>query len=494
MEAAPQGYRRNVGICLINDSKKIFAASRLDIPSAWQMLQGGIDEGEDPRNAAIRELREETGVNSAEIIAEVPYWLTYDFPPAVREKLRHQWGSDWKGQAQKWFLVKFTGKDEEIDLLGDGTEKAEFGDWSWMSADQIVDLAVDFKKPVYKEAVAKFYGVTSTNNCSSDSELVLFKCDLYGDKDPSQIWSEHGGLKLNLGEELYLFTKLMKLSINGSRFNRHIPSGMWSGERFSRQRYCLVDGGADPTVVCRLRREVKGQKRKLTNFIPTHPYFCSSLSSPSVGDHHHRQQRIKKQRVGGNLHADAADDVIDFGFLFESDDEQDLKEITREEYIKKAAAVNVSTENFVEIDDDDDHGINNVAKSSSTSTTGGQDRGDQIILSEDANDALLKLIFEITDGDEELEKILPINYSDEQDLNEVTREEHTNNAAVTVSKTLSSTTHHHHHQVDVVEEYNSYGGTENFVEIDDDDDGISKHDNLGFTYIMGLNMQPSFLV
>ncbi|KAL5139270.1 Nudix hydrolase 26, chloroplastic [Glycine soja] len=151
MEAPPEGYRRNVGICLMNNHKKIFAASRLDIPNAWQMPQGGIDEGEDPRNAAIRELREETGVNSVEVIAEVPYWLTYDFPPKVREKLNIQWGSDWKGQAQKWFLFKFTGQDQEINLLGDGTEKAEFGEWSWISPEQ----AVDFKKPVYKEVLAK---------------------------------------------------------------------------------------------------------------------------------------------------------------------------------------------------------------------------------------------------------------------------------------------------------------------------------------------------
>ncbi|KAL2227586.1 nudix hydrolase 26, chloroplastic [Sesamum indicum] len=156
MDSPPEGYRRNVGICLINPSKKIFAASRLDIPDAWQMPQGGIDESEDPRNAAIRELREETGVTSADIVAEVPYWLTYDFPPDVREKLKRQWGSDWKGQAQKWFLLKFTGKDEEVNLLGDGTEKAEFGQWSWMSPQEIVDHAVDFKKPVYQEVLKVF--------------------------------------------------------------------------------------------------------------------------------------------------------------------------------------------------------------------------------------------------------------------------------------------------------------------------------------------------
>ncbi|KAK4385462.1 Nudix hydrolase 26, chloroplastic [Sesamum angolense] len=178
MDSPPEGYRRNVGICLINPSKKIFAASRLDIPDAWQMPQGGIDESEDPRNAAIRELREETGVTSADIVAEVPYWLTYDFPPDVREKLKAM-GSDWKGQAQNGhdqiihvpfifsrhlfvalnagarFLLKFTGKDEEVNLLGDGTEKAEFGQWSWMSPQEIVDHAVDFKKPVYQEVLKK---------------------------------------------------------------------------------------------------------------------------------------------------------------------------------------------------------------------------------------------------------------------------------------------------------------------------------------------------
>ncbi|KAK9170318.1 hypothetical protein Syun_002458 [Stephania yunnanensis] len=163
MESAPEGYRRNVGICLINPSKKIFAASRLDVPRCLanapvkkEGRKGGIDDNEDPRTAVIRELREETGVTSAEIVSEVPYWLTYDFPPEVREKLNKRWGSDWKGQAQKWFLLKFTGNDDEINLSGDGSEKPEFGEWSWMTPEQVTELAVDFKRPVYKEVLEAF--------------------------------------------------------------------------------------------------------------------------------------------------------------------------------------------------------------------------------------------------------------------------------------------------------------------------------------------------
>ncbi|XP_028053250.1 nudix hydrolase 26, chloroplastic-like isoform X1 [Camellia sinensis] len=155
METAPEGYRRNAGICLINPSKKIFAASRLD-NHFWQMPQGGIGENEDPKDAAVRELREETGITSAEFLAEVPYWLSYDYHPKVQEKRKDQGKSTWKGQAQKWFLLKFTGKEDEINLLGDGTEKPEFGEWSWMSPEQVVDLIMDYKKSVYEKVMEAF--------------------------------------------------------------------------------------------------------------------------------------------------------------------------------------------------------------------------------------------------------------------------------------------------------------------------------------------------
>ncbi|KAI4373100.1 hypothetical protein MLD38_011263 [Melastoma candidum] len=156
MESPPEGYRKDVGICLIKPEKKVFGARRPDIPDAWQMPQGGIDDDEDPMVAALRELREETGVVSAELMAEVPFWLTYDFPPDVREKLAIRWGKGWKGQAQKWFLLKFTGKEEEVNLLGDGTEKPEFGDWAWMKPDELIDRAVDFKKTVYQQVFSVF--------------------------------------------------------------------------------------------------------------------------------------------------------------------------------------------------------------------------------------------------------------------------------------------------------------------------------------------------
>ncbi|XP_006381951.2 nudix hydrolase 26, chloroplastic isoform X3 [Populus trichocarpa] len=151
METPPDGYRRNVGICLVNSSKK-----------------GGAGEGEDLLTAAMRELREETGVTSAEFVAEAPYWLTYDFPPQTRERLSRRWGTNYKGQTQKWFLFKFTGKEDEINLLGDGSETPEFKDWAWLLPERVLELAVDFKKPVY-EQVMKVFGPYLQADADEDS-------------------------------------------------------------------------------------------------------------------------------------------------------------------------------------------------------------------------------------------------------------------------------------------------------------------------------------
>jgi putative (di)nucleoside polyphosphate hydrolase len=148
------GYRRNVGIMLINRDGLIFVGSRVDMPSdAWQMPQGGIDAGETPAQAAMRELHEEVGTDKAEIVAESAGWLSYDLPPKLQRKL---WRGRWRGQSQKWFAMRFTGTDRDIDIA---TKHPEFGAWRWVEPGQIVDLIVPFKRALYRAVLQEFAGL-----------------------------------------------------------------------------------------------------------------------------------------------------------------------------------------------------------------------------------------------------------------------------------------------------------------------------------------------
>lgn len=149
--APPPGYRPGVGVMLFNRAGQVFVASRRDAaPDAWQMPQGGIDPGEDPRRAALRELEEEIGTANAEIVAEAQGWLAYDLPPALAGRV---WGGRYRGQAQKWFAALFRGTDAEIDL--DKHDRPEFAAWRWAPLEALPALIVGFKRATYAELVAE---------------------------------------------------------------------------------------------------------------------------------------------------------------------------------------------------------------------------------------------------------------------------------------------------------------------------------------------------
>ena len=144
-------YRPGVGIMLFNDEKKIFVAKRIDMRAeAWQMPQGGIDKGEKPRPAAMRELEEEIGTGKATIIAESKDWYTYDLPPDL---IPNVWGGKFRGQRQKWFLMRFTGRDADFDLA---QHHPEFSEWRWLTAEEMLSTIVPFKRGVYDAVVATF--------------------------------------------------------------------------------------------------------------------------------------------------------------------------------------------------------------------------------------------------------------------------------------------------------------------------------------------------
>ncbi len=144
-------YRPNVGIMLVNNEGLIFSGQRLDNP-AWQMPQGGIDNGELDKDAALRELEEETGVKptQVEIVAVSVNWLYYDLPKELLSKL---WGGKYKGQKQKWFLMHFKGKDSDINIQ---TKVPEFSQWRWLTRNQLLASIVPFKLEVYKAVFAEF--------------------------------------------------------------------------------------------------------------------------------------------------------------------------------------------------------------------------------------------------------------------------------------------------------------------------------------------------
>lgn len=146
----PPGYRPCVGILLVNRDGGIFVGERLDTPAAWQMPQGGIDEGEQPVEAATRELLEETGISSAAVVAVSRDWLTYDLPAKLS---RTAWGGRYRGQAQIWVLFRFTGSDAEIDIV---TPHPEFGRWKWTDPDSLLAEIVAFKRSVYEAVLAEF--------------------------------------------------------------------------------------------------------------------------------------------------------------------------------------------------------------------------------------------------------------------------------------------------------------------------------------------------
>ena len=148
----PRGYRPAVGIMLLNSQGEAFVARRIDMPSmpAWQMPQGGIDSGETPSQAAFRELKEEIGTAKAIIIGESRSWLQYDFPA---ELVGIVWRGRYRGQRQKWFVMRFTGRDSDINLV---TEHPEFDAWQWVEPLRLPELIVPFKRQLYVDILTEF--------------------------------------------------------------------------------------------------------------------------------------------------------------------------------------------------------------------------------------------------------------------------------------------------------------------------------------------------
>ena len=143
-----------VGVCLANTAGLVFAGERIDTPGAWQMPQGGIDNGETAREAALRELTEETGLlpESVLVEAEAPGWIDYELPV---ELVGRVWKGRYRGQSQRWFLMRYHGPDAAVDLT---VHQVEFSRWRWMAPDEVLDAIVPFKREVYRKVFDAFAG------------------------------------------------------------------------------------------------------------------------------------------------------------------------------------------------------------------------------------------------------------------------------------------------------------------------------------------------
>jgi putative (di)nucleoside polyphosphate hydrolase len=156
-------YRSGIGVMLLNDFNEVFVGQRTGIDDAWQMPQGGIEDGELPAVAALRELREEIGTDNVEILAVGKGWLRYDLPS---ELIGNVWGGRWQGQQQKWFAMRFLGSDTDINVA---TEHPEFSAWQWRSPAHLVDLIVPFKRELYRDVLDEFH-LVHTAKCLRRSE------------------------------------------------------------------------------------------------------------------------------------------------------------------------------------------------------------------------------------------------------------------------------------------------------------------------------------